>query len=105
MSNLILCHFNASGNILETTVSSEKRYRAALLKNRFADIILKAREKPLPQVCTCPQFSPSLFALSGDWITLLARTPVIIVWFEYWQSFITHRRPGRIEVALGFYVL
>ncbi|AEE77284.1 Bromodomain [Arabidopsis thaliana x Arabidopsis arenosa] len=37
------------GNILETPASSEKRYRAALLKNRFADIILKAREKPLPQ--------------------------------------------------------
>ncbi|XP_010425469.1 PREDICTED: transcription factor GTE8 [Camelina sativa] len=37
------------GNMLETPASSEKRYRAALLKNRFADIILKAREKPLPQ--------------------------------------------------------
>uniref|UniRef100_A0A1J3J2W5 Transcription factor GTE8 n=1 Tax=Noccaea caerulescens TaxID=107243 RepID=A0A1J3J2W5_NOCCA len=37
------------GNILETPASSEKRYRAALLKNRFADIILKAREKTLPQ--------------------------------------------------------
>uniref|UniRef100_A0A1J3E5G5 Transcription factor GTE8 n=1 Tax=Noccaea caerulescens TaxID=107243 RepID=A0A1J3E5G5_NOCCA len=37
------------GNILENPASSEKRYRAALLKNRFADIILKAREKTLPQ--------------------------------------------------------
>ncbi|KAL1197983.1 Transcription factor GTE8 [Cardamine amara subsp. amara] len=37
------------GNILETPASSEKRYRAALLKSRFADIILKAREKTLPQ--------------------------------------------------------
>ncbi|ESQ32750.1 hypothetical protein EUTSA_v10003722mg [Eutrema salsugineum] len=38
------------GNILKTQASSEKRYRAALLKNRFADIILKAREKTLPQI-------------------------------------------------------
>jgi hypothetical protein len=68
------------GNILETPASSEKRYRAALLKNRFADIILKAREKPLPQVCTYLQFSPSLIALSGHWIMLLARTPVKVVW-------------------------
>ncbi|CAH2045228.1 unnamed protein product [Thlaspi arvense] len=37
------------GNTLETPATSEKRYRAALLKNRFADIILKAREKTLPQ--------------------------------------------------------
>ncbi|KAG2316307.1 hypothetical protein Bca52824_019429 [Brassica carinata] len=37
------------GNILETPASSEKQYRAALLKNKFADIILKAREKTLPQ--------------------------------------------------------
>ncbi|XP_048595247.1 transcription factor GTE8-like isoform X2 [Brassica napus] len=37
------------GNILETPAPSEKQYRAALLKNKFADIILKAREKTLPQ--------------------------------------------------------
>jgi hypothetical protein len=80
LSDLILCQLNASGNILETPASSEKRYRAALLKNRFADIILKAREKPLPQVCTYLQFSPSLIALSGHWIMLLARTPVKVVW-------------------------
>ncbi|KAL0746447.1 hypothetical protein Bca101_028449 [Brassica carinata] len=36
-------------NILETPAPSEKQYRAALLKNKFADIILKAREKTLPQ--------------------------------------------------------
>ncbi|WZZ01734.1 hypothetical protein YC2023_074062 [Brassica napus] len=36
-------------NTLENPVSSEKKYRAALLKNKFADIILKAREKTLPQ--------------------------------------------------------
>jgi hypothetical protein len=34
----------------ERQVSPEKLYRAALLKNRFADTILKAREKTLPQV-------------------------------------------------------
>jgi hypothetical protein len=34
----------------ERQVSPEKRYRAALLKNRFADTILKAREKTFPQV-------------------------------------------------------
>ncbi|KAF8378140.1 hypothetical protein HHK36_029477 [Tetracentron sinense] len=33
----------------ERQVSPEKRYRAALLRNRFADIILKAREKTLDQ--------------------------------------------------------
>ncbi|CAN6853469.1 unnamed protein product [Brassica oleracea] len=38
------------GNILETPAPSEKQYRAALLKNKFADIILKAREKTLPQL-------------------------------------------------------
>jgi len=37
------------GNMLETPAPSEKQYRAALLKNKFADIILKAREKTLPQ--------------------------------------------------------
>ncbi|CAH8383474.1 unnamed protein product [Eruca vesicaria subsp. sativa] len=39
----------ADGNTLETPAPSEKQYRAALLKNKFADIILKAREKTLPQ--------------------------------------------------------
>lgn len=34
----------------ERQVSPEKLYRAALLKNRFADTILKAREKTLSQV-------------------------------------------------------
>lgn len=34
----------------ERQVSPEKLYRAALLKNRFADTILKAREKTLGQV-------------------------------------------------------
>ncbi|CAN8251793.1 unnamed protein product [Cochlearia groenlandica] len=32
---------------LERQISPEKRYRAALLKNRFADTIMKAREKAL----------------------------------------------------------
>ncbi|KAH0856001.1 hypothetical protein HID58_084262 [Brassica napus] len=40
---------STSRNILETPAPSEKQYRAALLKNKFADIILKAREKTLPQ--------------------------------------------------------
>ncbi|KAH0899640.1 hypothetical protein HID58_049208 [Brassica napus] len=34
----------------ETPASSEKQYRAALLKSKFADIILKAREKTRPLV-------------------------------------------------------
>lgn len=34
----------------ERQVSPDKLYRAALLKNRFADTILKAREKTLTQV-------------------------------------------------------
>lgn len=37
-------------NISEENVS-DKKYRAALLKSRFADTILKAREKALDQVC------------------------------------------------------
>lgn len=35
----------------ERQVSPEKLYRAALLRSRFADTILKAREKTLDQVC------------------------------------------------------
>lgn len=34
----------------ERQVSPEKLYRAALLRSRFADTILKAREKTLGQV-------------------------------------------------------
>ncbi|XVF16246.1 hypothetical protein REPUB_Repub10bG0015000 [Reevesia pubescens] len=34
---------------VERHISPEKRYRAALIKNRFADTILKAREKTLTQ--------------------------------------------------------
>lgn len=34
----------------ERPVSPEKQYRAAVLKNRFADTILRAREKTLNQV-------------------------------------------------------
>jgi hypothetical protein len=38
----------------EKELPPEKRYRAALLKNRFADIILKAQEITLNQVsCVC----------------------------------------------------
>lgn len=39
----------------EKQLPPEKIYRAAFLKNRFADIILKAREKPLNQVCCALQ--------------------------------------------------
>lgn len=35
----------------ERQVSPDKLYRAALLRSRFADTILKAREKALDQVC------------------------------------------------------
>lgn len=34
----------------ERPVSPEKQYRAAVLKNRFVDTILRAREKTLNQV-------------------------------------------------------
>jgi len=37
----------------ERQVSPDKLYRAALLRSRFADTILKAREKTLNQVCCC----------------------------------------------------
>lgn len=36
------------GNVAESEPSHEKRLRAALLRNRFADTILKAQEKTLP---------------------------------------------------------
>ena len=49
-SQFSFIHVMLSGNMLETPAPSEKQYRAALLKNKFADIILKAREKTLPQV-------------------------------------------------------
>lgn len=38
----------------ERQVSPDKLYRAALLRGRFADTILKAREKALDQVCRDP---------------------------------------------------
>lgn len=41
----------------ERPVSPDKLYRVALLKNRFADTILKAQEKTLEQVCTMIVFS------------------------------------------------
>lgn len=40
-------------NVCEKQVSPEKQIRAALLKSRFADTILKAHEKTLDQVCVC----------------------------------------------------
>ncbi|KAA8530129.1 hypothetical protein F0562_004838 [Nyssa sinensis] len=43
------CHQDGDSAPLERHVSSQKLYRAALLKNRFADTILKAREKTLNQ--------------------------------------------------------
>lgn len=39
------------GNVSENQVSPEKQIRRALLRSRFADTILKAREKTLDQVC------------------------------------------------------
>lgn len=50
------CPVNNLGNSApnEKQLPPEKRYRAALLKNRFADLILKAREKTFNQVsCVC----------------------------------------------------
>ncbi|KAH1128702.1 hypothetical protein J1N35_000080 [Gossypium stocksii] len=41
------CHQDGDSAPNERPVSPEKRYRAAILKNRFADTILKAREKAL----------------------------------------------------------
>ena len=40
-------------NVSEKQVSPEKQIRAALLRSRFADTILKAHEKALDQVCVC----------------------------------------------------
>ncbi|XP_061373537.1 transcription factor GTE8-like [Gastrolobium bilobum] len=44
------CHQDGDSGPTERQVSPGKLYRAALLKNRFADTILKAREKTLTQV-------------------------------------------------------
>ncbi|KAE8689378.1 Transcription factor GTE9 [Hibiscus syriacus] len=41
------CHQDGESAPAERQVSPEKLYRAAILKNRFADTILKAREKTL----------------------------------------------------------
>ncbi|KAL2320248.1 hypothetical protein Fmac_029217 [Flemingia macrophylla] len=43
------CHQDGGCGPMERKVSPDKLYRAALLKNRFADTILKAREKTLAQ--------------------------------------------------------
>ncbi|TKY63118.1 Transcription factor GTE8 [Spatholobus suberectus] len=43
------CHQDGECGPTERKVSTDKLYRAALLKNRFADTILKAREKTLTQ--------------------------------------------------------
>ncbi|KAK7260637.1 hypothetical protein RIF29_26857 [Crotalaria pallida] len=43
------CHQDGDSGAIERQVSPDKLYRAALLKNRFADTILKAREKTLVQ--------------------------------------------------------
>lgn len=52
----------------ERQVSPEKQYRAALLRSRFADTILKAREKALEKVC--PTFSCILSVCIGVFICL-----------------------------------
>lgn len=44
---LIFWLHTGQGSIVESQVS-ERLLRAALLKNRFADTILKAREKTMP---------------------------------------------------------
>ncbi|XP_010550189.1 PREDICTED: transcription factor GTE9 [Tarenaya hassleriana] len=43
------CHQDGNSAENERQLPSDKLYRAALLKNRFADLILKAREKTLSQ--------------------------------------------------------
>jgi len=43
-------------NVSEKQVSPEKQIRAALLRSRFADTILKAHEKALDQVCMWKRF-------------------------------------------------
>lgn len=74
MKNLSAVSFGASShpscyNILgesapsERQVSPEKLYRAALLRSRFADTILKAREKTLEKVCHHFGFAISKFIL------------------------------------------
>ncbi|XVE54522.1 hypothetical protein DITRI_Ditri03aG0088500 [Diplodiscus trichospermus] len=51
----------------ERQVSPEKLYRAALLRNRFADTILKAREKALEKVSTEAFFSDCLMCVNAVW--------------------------------------
>lgn len=47
---IIISMFVGESAATERQVSPDKLYRAALLKERFADTILKAREKALNQV-------------------------------------------------------
>lgn len=49
-SHLSCCNIIGESAQPERQVSPEKLYRAALLKNRFADTILRAREKALEKV-------------------------------------------------------
>ncbi|KAA0059741.1 transcription factor GTE10-like isoform X3 [Cucumis melo var. makuwa] len=44
-------HLLSRHRVLRRESSSDRLYRAALLRNRFADTILKAREKALEKVC------------------------------------------------------
>lgn len=60
----------------ETQVSPGKLYRAALLKSRFADTILKAREKTLSQV-------QEFFILSSSWgISVVSQPEQFFEWFK-----------------------
>ena len=72
-----LCMKILGGIVSEKQVSPDnpdKQIRAALLRSRFADTILKAREKALDQVCVCE--NDSLRALlSGRFVLFTVSSP------------------------------
>lgn len=61
------CTFTlGESELSERRVSPGKLYRAALLKNRFADTILKAREKTLVEVSFACYRHPAAFSIYFD---------------------------------------
>lgn len=73
----IHCAINILGeSVPDRRVSPEKLYRAALLKNRFADTILKAREKTLVEVSISACYR-TCYCFSLNILTSLSFHPVI----------------------------
>lgn len=57
---MALSNISGEGAQTEGLVSPDKLYRAAFLKGRFADTILKAQEKTFSQVCFTGPLKPLL---------------------------------------------